>query len=149
MSTVRVRAGTPARETSPKGNVFFVSSPLGPTEERDIAERQCLFLFFSYRMKLVLNGLSCSGCPSSPTFSLRIIQAMLRPSVRIVCMPSSSCAACPGVWPYTLFQYWELTTGIFRIVKYLFRRSKAADAPPLRHTTTLAPGLNFSSFPKE
>ncbi len=26
-------------------------------------------------MKLVLKGLSCSGCPSSLTFNLRIIQA--------------------------------------------------------------------------
>ena len=37
-----------------------------------------------YLMKLVLRGLSSSGCPSSLTFSLRIIQAMLRPSVRMV-----------------------------------------------------------------
>ena len=50
-----------------------------------------------YRIKLVRKGLSNSGCPSSLTLSLRIIQAMLRASVRIVCIPSSSCAACPGV----------------------------------------------------
>ena len=50
-----------------------------------------------YRIKLVRMRLSNSGCPSSLTLSLRIIQAMLRASVRIVCMPSSSCATCPGV----------------------------------------------------
>ena len=52
---------------------------------------------FFYRMKFVLKGLSNSGCPSSLTLSLRIIQAMLRASVRIVCIPSSSWATCPGV----------------------------------------------------
>ena len=41
--------------------------------------------------------LSNSGCPSSLTLSLRIIQAMLRASVRIVCIPSSSCATLNGL----------------------------------------------------
>ena len=48
-----------------------------------------------------------------------------------------------------MFQYCEVTSGMFIIVKYLFSRSKAAEAPPRRHTTTLAPGLKRKSLPKE
>jgi len=42
---------------------------------------------------------------------------------------------------YIMFLETIATSSEIRIVKYLFKRSKAADAPPLRHTTTLAPGL--------
>ena len=54
----------------------------------------------------------------------------------------------PGINGYTV-EYpgldddipWEETTGIFRIVKYLFNRSKVALAPPRRQTATEAPAL--------
>ena len=67
----------------------------------------------------------------------------------MVCMPSASCAASPGALPCTLFQYWEDTTGMFKMVKYLFRRSKLALAPPRRHTATAAAGLYARSAPRE
>ena len=59
----------------------------------------------------------------------------------MICKPSRSCAASPGKRPWTLFQYCDETTGMFERVKYLFRRSNAALAPPRRHTTTAAAGL--------
>lgn len=51
------------------------------------------FHFSSYLVKLVQTRLSCWGCPSAEMFSFLIIHAMFRPSVRMVCNPSSSCAA--------------------------------------------------------
>ena len=59
----------------------------------------------------------------------------------MVCKPSRSCRTSSGVLPWTEFQYWEDTTGMEEMVKYLFSRSKAALAPPLRQLTTAAAGL--------
>jgi hypothetical protein len=39
--------GHPSKETSPKGNVFFVRG----REQEDIAERQCLFLLAALKLK--------------------------------------------------------------------------------------------------
>ena len=50
-----------------------------------------------YLMKFVRSWGSKSGRPSSWRFSRLSIQAILRPRVRMVCMPSSSCSTCPGV----------------------------------------------------
>lgn len=94
-----------------------------------------------YRIKFVIIPGSLSGCGWPPFFKFFNIQAMLFPKVRIVCKPSASCDASPGLRPCTLFQYWELTTGMQLMVKYLFRRSKVALAPPRRHTATAAAGL--------
>jgi len=58
-------------------------------------------------------------------------QAILRPSVRITCMPSRSCRTSSGVLPCTMFQYVEPATGICAIPKYLFKPSSAAVVPPL------------------
>lgn len=66
---------------------------------------------------------------------------MLAASVLMVCMPSGSLSRSSARLPWTWFQYWEDTTGMLQIVKYLFRRSKDAVAPPLRHETTHAPSF--------
>ena len=84
---------------------------------------------------------SCSGMGSPPCFRFFNIHAMLRPKVRMVCSPSMSCEASPGVRPCTLFQYCDETTGMLLMVKYLFSRSKVALAPPRRHTATAAAGF--------
>lgn len=97
-----------------------------------------------YRMKLVtIRGSGSGRCSdaNNPAFNTR---AMLRPSTRMTCKPSSSCRASPDTRPCTLFQYCDETTGIFVMVKYLFSRSNAALAPPRRHTTTAAAGLYAS-----
>ena len=70
-----------------------------------------------------------------------MIQAMFAASVLRVWRPSSSCATSSALEPWTWFQYWDEATGMLQIVKYLFRRSKVAVAPPLRHDTTAAPIL--------
>ena len=59
--------------------------------------------------------------------------------VLMVWSPSSSHSTSSGHDPWTWFQYCDDTTGMLHIVKYLFRRSNAAVAPPLLHETTHAP----------
>ena len=86
-------------------------------------------------------SLCCSLSGRSTPSNAFSIQAILRARVRIVCNPSASCSASPGKSPCTLFQYCYGTTGILLMVKYLFKRSKVALAPPLRHTATAAAGL--------
>jgi len=86
----------------------------------------------SYRIKFVMMPGSLSGIGCPPFFRLFSTHTMLSPKVRIVCNPSASCEASPGRRPCTLFQYWELTTGMSFIVKYLFNRSNVALAPPRR-----------------
>ena len=68
----------------------------------------------------------------------------------MICMPSRSCLTSSGVVPCVAFQYWDDTTGMLEMVKYLFSRSKAALAPPRRQLTMAAPGLyaNAMDFPK-
>lgn len=92
-------------------------------------------------MKCVHSCGSVSGSPkaSRPSAMLFIRKDMLRASVRIVCKPSASCAACPGSRPWMLFQYWLEATGIPEIVKNLFSSSKVAEQPPRRAQTTDAP----------
>lgn len=63
----------------------------------------------------------------------------------MVWSPSLSCMTSSGFQPCTEFQYWEDTTGIREIVKYLLSRSKAALAPPRRQLTTAAAGLKAKS----
>lgn len=92
-------------------------------------------------MKLVIMPGSRSGTDKPEFFRLFSIHAMLRPRVRIVWSPSASCDASPGMRPCTLFQYCDATTGMLFMVKYLFRRSNVALAPPRRHTATAAAGL--------
>ena len=74
------------------------------------------------RIKLVITGFSCSGrsMPASlPALMHLSSHAMFLPSVLMVCMPSASSLACSALPPYTIFQYWDDTTGILAIVKYL------------------------------
>ena len=68
-------------------------------------------------------------------------QAMLSPRGRMICRPSASCTASSALLPWMEFQYWEETTGMRAMVKYLLRRSKEALAPPRRQLTTAAAGL--------
>lgn len=76
---------------------------------------------------------------SFPSAMLRIRKVILRASVRMVCLPSSSCRASPGSLPCTLFQYWLEATGMPAMVKNLLSSSKVALHPPRRAQTTLAP----------
>ncbi len=76
-----------------------------------------------------------------PDLMLSSIQARFSPSVRIVCRPSKSLRTSSGVKPCTIFQYWEPATIMLEMVKYLFRRSKAAVAPPRLHDTTEAASI--------
>jgi len=66
---------------------------------------------------------------------------MLRAMLRMVAMPSVSCADSPGAAPKALFQYVEDTTGIWLMVKYLLSTSNVVPVPPRRATATDAPGL--------
>ena len=63
------------------------------------------------RQRIKFIGCQSSRCGAAVGWPLRLftIQAMLRASVRIVCMPSLSRAASPGSRPYTMFQYCEVT----------------------------------------
>ena len=65
----------------------------------------------------------------------------------MVCRPSRSWRTSSGVLPWTWFQYWEGTTGMLEMVKYLFSWSKALLAPPRRQETTAAPGLPAQVLP--
>ena len=101
-------------------------------------------------MTFVRTGGSGSGVvmPAARPISMHLSsQAILRPSVRITCMPSRSCRTSSGVLPCTMFQYFEDTTGIQLMVKYLFSASSAAVVPPRRAETTAAPGLYRSALP--
>ena len=46
------------------------------------------------------------------------IQAMLRPMLRMVCIPSKSLRTSSGVMPWTIFQYVEVTMGMLAMPKY-------------------------------
>ena len=74
---------------------------------------------------------------------------MLCASVRIVCMPSPSCSASPGVRPNATFQYCDVTSGQFSISKIMFIVWKVAVEPPRRQTATFAAGLHSTSFDAE
>ncbi len=76
-------------------------------------------------MKLVRCTGSFSGRPYSffPSAMDFIRKAMFLARVRMVCSPSKSCEASPGVLPWTLFQYWLEATGMPQIVKNLFSSS--------------------------
>jgi hypothetical protein len=96
-------------------------------------------------MKFVLNGLSNSGCPSSATFSLRIIHAILRASVRMVCSPSSSYAAVAPPLRHTT----TLAAGLKRSSPHLIIQivmKGASGTVPTAHTagyTTLYSHLTY------
>ena len=92
---------------------------------------------------------SRSGKLGSPVWIFLSSQAMLLAIVRMVCNPSVSRAASPSDLPYTIFQYYEETTGMFIIWNGIFRVWKAAVAPPLRHTHTAAAGLFCTLLPAE
>ena len=95
-------------------------------------------------MKLVMTGFSLtgSGIPAARPASIHLrSHAMLRPSSLITCIPSSSWRTWSGVLPCTMFQYFDETTGIDEIVKYLLIWSNAAVVPPLRALTMPAAGL--------
>ena len=117
---------------------------------RNLMQKKRFFLLSVVRMttqrtysliKLVDSGSSLSGRSTPSAFNAFSIHAMLRARVRIVCKPSASFSASPGMRPCTLFQYCDGTTGMLLIVNYLFKRSNVALAPPLRHTATAAAGL--------
>ena len=93
------------------------------------------------RMKCVGIHGSFWGTPkaSLPRAMLFIRKVMFLARVRMVCMPSSSCAASPGILPCTLFPYWLEATGMPLMVKYLFSSSNVAESPPRLATTTDAP----------
>lgn len=65
-------------------------------------------------------SLSGIGCPPFSGFSVPM--PCYRPRCASSANPPESCEASPGRRPCTLFQYWELTTGMSFIVKYLFNR---------------------------
>ena len=67
-------------------------------------ETLCQIAF--YRMKLVYFVTSFSGSPlrSRSAAMARMRKAMLRPKMRMICTPSSSCITSSGVWPCTMFQ---------------------------------------------
>ena len=94
-----------------------------------------------YLMKFVPTRFSFSGSPmaSFPKAMLFTRNATFRPTVRMTCSPSASCAASCALLPWMLFQYWLDATGIPEIVKYLFSWSNVALAPPRRQETTAAP----------
>ena len=71
---------------------------------------------------------------------------MFRPSVRMVCKPSSSRWTSSGVLPCTMHQYWLGTTGMFEIKKYFCSTSSDAVVPAGLAETTAAPGL-YATFP--
>ena len=48
-----------------------------------------------------------------------------------------------------MFQYWEVTTGIFIIMKGILSVWKDAVAPPLWHTAKAAAGLPITAAPLE
>ena len=62
------------------------------------------FVLGCYRIKLVLILGWRSGASSSPFWRIFSSQAMFRPKVLIVCFPSSSCWASPGLAPWMTFQ---------------------------------------------
>jgi hypothetical protein len=104
----------------------------------------CIFCLFAVqRMKFVDTRFSGSGYGTEVLAASmqRISQAMFFPRVRMVCMPSRSCLTSSGVLPKTPFQYWELTLGIWAMVKYLFRRSNVVTLPARRQLSTAAAGL--------
>ena len=83
-----------------------------------------------YLMKFVPTRFSFSGSPmaSFPKAMLFTRNATFRPSVRMTCSPSASCAASCALLPWMLFQYWLDATGIPEIVKLVKRRACAAAA---------------------
>ena len=60
---------------------------------------------------------------------------MLRPSVRIVCMPSTSRSHSPSSRPNVTFQYCDVTTGQLSISNGMFMHWYAAVDPPRRQGT--------------
>ena len=107
-----------------------------------------LFCLFAAALHCMMKCVGCHGSISGglmpaalPAAMHLISQAMLSPKVRMICRPSRSWACSSGLRPWVAFQYWDDTTGILLMVKYLFSRSKAALAPPRRQFTTQAAGL--------
>ena len=75
------------------------------------------------------------GEDTKVSFTVRLAQAANED------VPSSSCLTCSGVLPCTIFQYFDDTTGIDEMVKYLLTWSNAAVVPPRRALTIPAAGL--------
>ena len=97
-------------------------------------------------------GCHCSRSGTSGAFFPRrpcSIHARLCARVRMVCIPSVSCSACPGSRPYAIFQYCEVASGIFIICNGICKASNAAVAPPRRHIVTTAAGLFCRFAPLE
>ena len=71
-----------------------------------------------YLIKFVPTRFSFSGSPiaSFPKAMLFTRNATFRPSVRMTCSPSASCAASCALLPWMLFQYWLEATGIPEMV---------------------------------
>ena len=59
----------------------------------------------------------------------------------MVCRPSASRRTCSGLLPWTMFQYWDGTTGILLMRKYWLSRSNVAVVPARRALHTAAAGL--------
>ena len=103
-----------------------------------------MYPLYSYRIKFVLFFSSVSGSVTPAAFPASMdlsIQAMFLPRTRMICMPSSSFFTSSGHCPCTMFQYWEDTTGICVIIKYLFSWSRVAVVPALLAEAMAAPGL--------
>ena len=64
------------------------------------------FIAKTYRMKLVYFVTSFSGSPlrSRSAAMARMMKAMLRPKMRMICTPSSSFITSSAEWPCTIFQ---------------------------------------------
>lgn len=103
-----------------------------------------------HSIKCVLNLFSYCGLEMPCSFPAWIFfssHAIFCANVLIVCNPSLSLRTSSGVNPCTWFQYCEPTMCILQIPKYLFKRSKAEEAPPRRQETTEAasfPAILFS-----
>ena len=104
-------------------------------------KRKPLRADFIHRIKFVAIPFSRTGNPyfSFPSAMAFIRNAIFLARVRMVCMPSSSRTASPGVPPWTEFQYWLEATGMPLMVNYLLSWSKVAEQPPRLATATDAP----------